>query len=60
VPAKIGKQLLVLLVLAVLYLALRVHMLQNAIRHLSRIVNKPRRRLHAIQKEIKELEGELE
>jgi protein-arginine kinase activator protein McsA len=52
--------LLVVLVLAVLYLVLRVHMLQNAVLHLSRIVNKPRRRLRAIQKEIKELEDELE
>ena len=50
----------VVLVFAVLYLALRVHMLQNATLHLSRIVNKPRRRLHAIQREIKELEDELE
>lgn len=48
------------LVLAVLYLALRVHMLQNAILQLSRIVNKPRRRLRAIQREIKELEDQLE
>jgi len=52
--------LLVVLVVAVLYLALRVQMLQNAILQLSRIVSKPRLRLRAIQNEIKELEDELE
>lgn len=36
--------LLVVLVLCVLYCAFRVHSLENAVKDLARIVNKPRRR----------------
>lgn len=40
--------LLVVLVLSILYLALRVRNLENAVNVLAQIVNKPRRRDHAL------------
>jgi len=52
--------LLLVLVVCVLYLALRVRALESAVSTLARIVNKPRRRDRAIRKEIEELESKLE
>lgn len=52
--------LLVVLVLSVLYLALRVHRLHLAVVELARVVNKPRRRDRAILKQIAALEDDLE
>jgi hypothetical protein len=40
--------LLVVLVLSILYLALRVRNLENAVNVLAQLVNKPRRRDHAL------------
>ena len=51
---------LVVLILCVLYLSLRLRSLENAVVTLARIVDEPRRRDRAIQKEIKNLEDELE
>jgi cell division protein FtsB len=51
--------LFALLILTVLYLALRLYQLQRAVTALTRLVEKPRRRSHAIRKEVKELEDEL-
>jgi hypothetical protein len=50
---------LVVLVLCVLYLAFRVHQLTAVVATLAHIVDKPRRRDHAIREEIAELEAEL-
>ena len=52
--------LLVVLVLSVLYLALRIHQLENAATKLVRIVNKPRQRDRALGREIAELETDLD
>ncbi len=52
--------LLVVLVLCVLYLALRLHRLERAVSAFAHIVDRPRRRDRAIRKEIEELEHELE
>jgi DNA-binding protein H-NS len=52
--------LLVVLVLSVLYLALRIHQLENAVTKLVRIVNKPRQRDRALGREIAELETDLD
>ena len=52
--------LLVVFMLCVLYLALHIHQLENAVTKLARIVNKPRRRDRALRKEIAQLEEELE
>jgi hypothetical protein len=51
---------LVVLVLCVLYLALRVHQLSATVAALARIVEKPRRRDRAIRREVHELETDLE
>ena len=52
--------LLVILVLFVLYLAFDIRRLDKAVTNLAYIVNEPRRRHYAIQREISELEQELE